>query len=166
MPQCDKIALTHRIPRVYPVVVEKQNVTKRKRGAQPGNRNARTHGFYTFNLTEAEALKLCAIPMRDVFDPSIAVARIKLDSIVQQDPVNPRAVLQIARDIAEVTAAKSHMEPEDVRFLASAIRVVIEQRIAITHENKSEKQNESGSSENSFSNLCNMSGTVKQDLNL
>ena len=65
----------------------------RKRGGQPGNQNARTHGFYSRVLTSQQQQQLEeARPLLDL-DEEIALLRLKVRSILQNDPENHAALL-------------------------------------------------------------------------
>ena len=68
---------------------------KRKRGGQPGNQNARKHGFYSRVLTAAQQEDIPAAAAVDGLDYEIAVLRVKVRSILASDPQNHR-VLEIA----------------------------------------------------------------------
>ena len=46
-----------------PIVAKKRKSPQRKRGAQPGNRNALKHGFYSDHFKQAERQALSDIPI-------------------------------------------------------------------------------------------------------
>jgi len=60
---------------------------KRHRGGQPGNQNARKHGFYSELLTPGQERALGAFG-RDGLDREIALLRIKIQSLLANDPDN------------------------------------------------------------------------------
>ena len=63
---------------------------KRNRGGQLGKQNARKHGFYSRSLTRAQKRELKnAVTLKGV-DEEIALVRIKLKSILDNDPDNAR----------------------------------------------------------------------------
>ena len=70
---------------------------KRKRGAQPGNQNARTHRFYSRTLTPTETSALWPAANLQSADPAIAIIRVKLGSLLSHDPHNPRALAAATR---------------------------------------------------------------------
>jgi len=78
-----------------------QRNRKRKRGGQPGNRNARTHGFYAAQLTEQEVAQYWDAVKKDGLAPSVALLRVKLGTALREAPGNRRvrsdAVRQLAR---------------------------------------------------------------------
>jgi uncharacterized protein YjcR len=61
---------------------------KRRPGGQPGNQNARKHGFYSKVLTQEQQADLPATMAVRKLDEEIAVARMKLKSILANDPQN------------------------------------------------------------------------------
>ena len=65
---------------------------KRKVGAQPGNRNARKHGFYSTVVTSGRQDDLPADAVVEEMEHDIAIARYKLKSLLEKDPGNIRLV--------------------------------------------------------------------------
>jgi hypothetical protein len=61
---------------------------KRKPGGQPGNHNARKHGFYSRTLAPEQLANLPPATRTPGLDAEIALLRIKIRSIVQDDPHN------------------------------------------------------------------------------
>lgn len=61
---------------------------KRKPGGQPGNQNARTHGFYSKVLTPQLQALLLPAKQLDGIDQELALARAKVNSIAVNDPRN------------------------------------------------------------------------------
>ena len=74
----------------------------RKRGAQPGNQNARKHGFYSNILTDKEKSNLGSAALVKGLDDEIALLRVKLKSIVEHDPENIRLISEIAATMARL----------------------------------------------------------------
>ena len=73
----------------------------RRRGGQPGNRNARTHGFYSSALTpeEQEALQK-AIEIKGL-QPEIALLRVKLMEIIDNNS-DPDVVIRAVRALTRM----------------------------------------------------------------
>jgi hypothetical protein len=67
---------------------------KRNRGAQPGNQNARKHGYYSRVLTPEQENDLPVAALIDNVDHEIAVLRVKIASIMKNDPYNYPLLLQ------------------------------------------------------------------------
>lgn len=59
---------------------------KRKRGAQPGNKNAFRHGFYSEQFKQAERLKLCQIENTDLTG-EIEVVRVQILRYLEAETV-------------------------------------------------------------------------------
>ena len=68
---------------------------KRKRGGQPGNRNARKHGFYAANLSPQEISELWNILNQGGIEPELAILRMKLGFILRYAPGNHRLLREI-----------------------------------------------------------------------
>ena len=66
---------------------------RRPRGAQPGNQNARKHGFYSRRRTSEELEWLPKVAQIDSLDEEIAVLRVKIRSILAKDPENINVLL-------------------------------------------------------------------------
>ena len=58
----------------------------RKRGAPKGNQNARKHGFYAKVLDEADQLDFELASGVEGIDDEIALLRVKIKSILENDP--------------------------------------------------------------------------------
>jgi hypothetical protein len=63
---------------------------KRHRGGQPGNQNARTHGFYAAKLSIEQIREFADILNKGCTEPTFAILRIKLGYILNHTPVNRR----------------------------------------------------------------------------
>lgn len=61
---------------------EKPNYLKRKRGAQPGNKNAFRHGFYSPSYTSAEMLSLDS-NVKGEFHDEINLARVNANRLAE-----------------------------------------------------------------------------------
>ena len=74
----------------------------RKRGGQPGNRNARTHGFYSAALTPEEQQSLRkAIDLKGLH-PEIALLRVKLMEIIASGNTDPDIMIQAVRTLTRM----------------------------------------------------------------
>ena len=74
----------------------------RPRGAQPGNQNARTHGFYTCNLDELQESTIEQAKRASGIDDEIAIVRAKLRNVLEKDPDNARLTAQMATTIGHL----------------------------------------------------------------
>ena len=65
---------------------------KCRRGGQPGNQNARKHGFYATHHTPEEIKKLCEVINNDEKDPAFSALRIKVENAIADAPGNYRVL--------------------------------------------------------------------------
>jgi uncharacterized protein YjcR len=99
---------------------------KRKRGAPEGNQNARTHGFYSKVLDEAEQLDFeLAAGFDDSFDGEIAVLRVKIKSLLEKDPENIKLLMQATESLARLVKTKYNITREQKKGLKEAIGNVL-----------------------------------------
>jgi hypothetical protein len=99
---------------------------RRKRGGQPGNQNARKHGFYSSTLSLTEICEFWNIVNLEGTEPEIAVLRIKLRSLLQHDPGNRRALGEASKLLSKWLRTKYRLEREDVSFLKIVIARILE----------------------------------------
>jgi hypothetical protein len=83
--------------------------TKRKRGGQNGNQNARTHGFYSSLLTPDQMSQLWNIVIKENVPPESAILRLKLQSMLSQSTANTRTLKEAVRLIVKWSAQKYHL---------------------------------------------------------
>jgi hypothetical protein len=83
--------------------------TKRKRGGQKGNQNARTHGFYSSLLTPDQMSQLWNIVIKENVPPESAILRLKLQSMLSQSTANTRTLKEAVRLIVKWSAQKYHL---------------------------------------------------------
>jgi hypothetical protein len=100
--------------------------TKRKRGGQKGNHNARKHGFYSSSLTPDEISEFWTLISREHIDPEMAILRIKLQSMFSQAPANSRTFKEIARLIVKWAAVKYHLNRSDRAYLRDGVLIILE----------------------------------------
>ena len=75
---------------------------QRTRGAQPGNQNARKHGYYSTALSGAGKRKLNQAAQVYGLDGEIALLRASLKAVVEQDPTNVRLISEAASTLARL----------------------------------------------------------------
>jgi len=95
--------------------------TKRNRGGQQGNQNARKHGFYSGALTPSELCEFWNITNLNSLDPPIAVLRVKLQSFLRHDPGNRRVLKEATRLLTKWYSAKCNLDEEDTCYLKNFI---------------------------------------------
>jgi hypothetical protein len=97
---------------------------KRKSGAQPGNQNARKHGFYSKMLTPQEKRSLRVAADLDGLDQEIAVMRVKLQSLIAQDS-NQHLVNQTAETLARLYHIKFSLSRSDTSRIKDAVNAAL-----------------------------------------
>jgi hypothetical protein len=75
---------------------------RRRRGGQPGNRNACKHGYYSSALTGIDRANLTQAAQIAGLDEEIALLRSRLKALIQRDPDNLHL-------ISEITSALSRL---------------------------------------------------------
>jgi hypothetical protein len=94
---------------------------KRKPGGQPGNQNARTHGFYSKELDETEKVEYLLAVEVEGLDYEIALMRVKIQALVVHDPGNIRLITQAANTLARLLTAKHNISNEIEDKIRNAI---------------------------------------------
>jgi hypothetical protein len=100
-------------------------MTKRKRGGQPGNQNARKHGFYSTVLTEAEKLEVEDASLVSGLDSEIALLRVKLKELAEQHPDRLDLHIEAATAIAKLVKTSYQITNEQKRSLKDAVFKVL-----------------------------------------
>ena len=83
--------------------------TKRKRGGQKGNQNARTHGFYSSVLTPDQISQLWSLVTKENVPPESAIMRLKLQSMINQGTASTRTLKEVVRLLVKWSAQKYHL---------------------------------------------------------
>ena len=96
-----------------------------KKGAPPGNQNARKHGFYSRALTEAEQLEMEEAAYVDGVDQEIALLRIKLRGLIERSPDRIDLHLEAANTIARLIRTRYQISKEQKKSLKEAIHKVL-----------------------------------------
>jgi len=98
---------------------------KGKRGAPKGNQNARTHGFYSKVLDEAEQIDFELASGVEGIDDEIALLRVKIKSLLEHDPENIKLVMQATNALARLMRTKYRITKEQRKGLKEAIGNVL-----------------------------------------
>jgi hypothetical protein len=98
---------------------------KRKRGAPKGNQNARKHGFYSKVLNEAEQLDFELAAGVNGFDDEIALLRVKIKSLLENDPENIKLLMAATTTLANLVKTKYKISKEQKQGLKEAIENVL-----------------------------------------
>ncbi len=97
----------------------------RKRGAPKGNQNARKHGFYTRVLDEAEQLDFELASGVEGIDDEIALLRVKIKSILENDPENIKLIMQVTNVLERLIRMRYKITKEQRKGLKEAIGNVL-----------------------------------------
>jgi hypothetical protein len=95
---------------------------KRPRGGQPGNQNARKHGFYAGNRTPEEIKKFIAAIDADDKDPAWTAISLKVQNAVANSPGNYRVIREGSSLLVKYLCAKNNFPPEVSTLLKRAFR--------------------------------------------
>ena len=88
----------------YDLTSDEDQGKKRKSGGQPGNQNARKHGFYSKHFTPDQAKQLeDADDLRDL-GPEIALLRVKLNTLLDDPEVSTELLLRAVNSLARLMA--------------------------------------------------------------
>ncbi len=98
---------------------------KRRRGGQPGNQNARKHGFYSKVLDEAERLDFELASGVEGIDDEIALLRVKIKSLLENDPENIKLIMQATSTLAGLVKTRYNISKEQRKGLKEAIGNVL-----------------------------------------
>ena len=107
-------------------------INKRKRGGQPGNSNARRHGFYSPVLTIDETNQLWQAVYLEGSDPSLAMLRIKLAAVLSRNPDNRRVIGEAVRLLAAWYRDRYDLTGRDEAVFRKVIRRILETVVAKT----------------------------------
>ena len=97
----------------------------RKRGAPKGNQNARKHGFYSKVLDEVEQLDFELASGVEGIDDEIALLRVKIKSILSNDPENIRLIMQMANVLERLIRTRYNITKDQRKGLKEAIGNVL-----------------------------------------
>ena len=103
-------------------------LTKRRsraKGGQPGNQNARKHGFYSEVLSTAEQVDLNFALDVEGIDMEIAVLRVKIKAILEEDPDNIRLIMEATNTLARLLRTKYNLDKGQGKSLKDALSSVM-----------------------------------------
>lgn len=93
--------------------LDKNISTEKKRGGQPGNRNARTHGFYSRELPTEQNEALEAAGSVNHLDEEIALLRLKILAIANSPTENYPALLMAMSLLVKMITVNRDFERVD-----------------------------------------------------
>ncbi len=107
--------------------------TKRARGGQKGNQNARKHGFYSKTLGIAETCEFWNITNLEGLDAEVAVLRIKLKSLLQRDPCNRRVLGEASKILTKWLSARYRLDHTGTSQLKQFVRILLVHSLSSNH---------------------------------
>lgn len=99
---------------------------KRKRGGQPGNQNARKHGFYSATISPEEISAVWNEVNLKGVDPFTSVIRVKLAVALQSDASNHRLLEDAAKILTKKCRSEHRMDAFDARQFRAALLGALE----------------------------------------
>jgi len=96
-----------------------------KRGAPKGNQNARKPSFYAKVLDEAERLDFELASDVEGIDDEIALLRVKIKSLLENDPENIRLIIQMTNALERLVRTRYNITREQRKGLKEAIGNVL-----------------------------------------
>ena len=99
---------------------------KCSRGGQPGNQNARKHGFYSSSMSQPEIRQLLNILDREDIDRVVAIIRVKLKTALRLAPGNRRLLRETSRLLAKLYASKYECEGAEKTEFKKGVRYIFE----------------------------------------
>jgi len=117
--------MSHKASRLGEEINHMPAEAQRKRGAPKGNQNARKHGFYSKVLDEAEQLDFELAAGVEGIDDEIALLRVKIKSILENDPENIKLITQATDALARLVKTRYNITKEQKKGLKEAIGNVL-----------------------------------------
>ena len=99
---------------------------KRKRGGQPGNQNARKHGFYSSNLTADQLCEFWNTLNLGGAEPELVALRLKLRVALSSAPGNRRILMEASKLLAKWYHSKYQLNTKDNARFKKYVRSILE----------------------------------------
>lgn len=101
----------------------------RKRGAQPGNQNAKRHGFYSKALDEVRRREFRQAARVKGLDEEIALLRLRIRALAEKDPENLDLIGKDVRTLAVLLRTKhaTHDKMADLKVISENVRQMFAQ---------------------------------------
>ena len=97
--------------------------SRRPRGGQPGNQNARTHGYYSKTLTPSQHKALQSASHLQGTDREIAVLCLRISSILSSDPGNCRVLGRALASLTRLLTAT--LQPDGTLRYPEALQAIL-----------------------------------------
>ncbi len=97
----------------------------KKPGAKKGNQNARKHGFYSNVLDEAQRADFEKAITVEGLDEEIALLRVKIRALIQNDPENLRLIMQGINALTRLVTTKFNISKNDKQSIMKGVANVL-----------------------------------------
>jgi hypothetical protein len=98
---------------------------KRKKLAPKASRDEHKHSFYAKVMDEADQLDFELASGVEGFDDEIALLRVKIRSLLENDPENIKLILKATESLVRLVKAKYNISKEQKQGLKEAIGNVL-----------------------------------------
>jgi hypothetical protein len=98
---------------------------KRKSGAPKASRDEHKHSFYAKVMDEADQLDFELASGVDGIDGEIALLRVKIKSLLENDPENIKLLMRATESLARLVKTKYNISKEQKQGLKEAIGNVL-----------------------------------------
>jgi hypothetical protein len=99
---------------------------KRPSGGQPGNQNARKHGFYAANLTPAELSDYWQLVRLHNLSPQLALTRVKVSQALADAPGNKRILTESTNMLTDIMSQEIDADSEDAAILKELVGALLQ----------------------------------------
>ena len=99
---------------------------KRQSGGQPGNQNARKHGYYSGKLNEKELSVYWNLVNVQRMDPQLAILRAKVENALVSAPGNHRIIRESSIHLAKLCAENLGIDAEYSDAVKKITRGILE----------------------------------------
>lgn len=103
--------------------------SKKGEGGQPGNQNARTHGFYSHYLSDFSKDDIQRVAEMEGLEAEIAFVRLKLADLIENSPDNSAIQFEAVRALAYLVKTQYQVTEEQGKPLREAAAKVISEII-------------------------------------
>jgi hypothetical protein len=98
---------------------------KRRPGGQPGNNNARKHGFYSYSLTPDETEQFKFLTEVRKIDPEVAVFHIKYRQLFEKGDLNAQAVDAAVKYLTTYYRSKFKLSKSDAGVIKNLLKRIL-----------------------------------------
>ncbi|MDV2989671.1 MAG: hypothetical protein P3T54_05955 [Dehalogenimonas sp.] len=112
-------------PNPAPETESKTPENPRRRGGQPGNRNAVTHGFYARPLPDEREESLSQAEEIQGLDEEIALLRSKIRQLEFLDPDNIKLMVQAINTLSNVVIRRRYVVVKDHNGIVNALKELL-----------------------------------------